>query len=553
MTSNFSGPEAAHRRAIYKGVGFTNDDLSLPHIGIGNTWTEVSPAHMHMRQISEAIKAGILKAGGTPFEFGLFATCGNIAVGHENLKYELAIRDVMAASVEIMSRVHMFDGLVLLSSCDNLIPGQIMALQRLDIPGLIFTGGPMQAGFSGEQKVTAPDVNEAVFGKLPVGHITHEQLVQLENCACPGPGACPVMGTANTMQILAEVLGLAPSGSATIPATSSERLRAARKAGKQIVELVRRGILPSDIATAASLRNMTIADLAIGGSTNAVLHILALAREQGIDFTLDMFDELSRKTPCILGVIPNGPYTVGDFHHEGGVRRLLKHLAPLLDLDCMTVDGRKVRDNIAGVEAKESKVLATLDAPHFPQGGLAVLRGNLSPNGAIIRQTAIRPEMMRHRGPARVFDNDTDGFAALKAGQIQPGDVMVIRYEGPKGSPGMKEIMLSSDALVGMGLDASVGLVTDGRFSGFNRGPIVGHVSPEAMIGGPIALVKNGDIINIDIPARTLILEVSNPELEARLAKWKAPQPKVKKGILALYARTALPAEHGAAMQLWNE
>lgn len=550
MASYFSGPEAAHRRAIYKGVGFTNNDLSRPHIGIGNTWTEVSPAHVHMRQISEAIKAGILQAGGTPFEFGLFATCGNIAIGHENLKYELPIRDIMAASVEIMSRVHMFDGLVLLSSCDNLIPGQIMALQRLDIPGIIFTGGPMQSGFLGQQWVSSVDVNEAVFGKLPVDRITQEELSQLEDNACPGPGACPVMGTANTMQILTEILGLVPSGTATIPANSSYRLQAARKAGSQIVELIRRGIRTSDIVTEASLRNMIIADLAIGGSTNAVLHILTLAREQNINITLDLFDELSRTTPCILGVVPNGPYSVGDFHAEGGVPRLLKHLAPLLELDCLTVDRRKVGENIAGVEVKASEVLTTLDAPRYSQAGLAVLKGNLAPNGAIIRQTAVRSEMMRHRGPARVFNNDSDGFAALKAGQIQHGDVMVIRYEGPKGSPGMKEVMLSSDALVGMGLDASVGLVTDGRFSGFNKGPIIGHISPEAMVGGPIALVKDGDIINIDIPARTLSLEVGSAELEARLSSWQAPQPKTKTGILALYAQTALPAEYGAAMQL---
>ena len=351
MSIHFSGPEAAHRRAMYKGAGYTDDDLARPHIGIGNTWTEASPAHLHMRHIAEAVKAGIWQAGGVPFEFGLFATCGNVAAGHENLKYELVIRDAMAASAEIMARVHLFDGLVLLSSCDNLIPGQIMALQRLDIPGLIFTGGPMEAGHFEGREVTAPDVNEAVYGELPAGRITAEQLARLEDCACPGVGACPVMGTANTMQILTEVLGLAPSGTATIPANTAGRLRAARRAGRQIVELVRRGLRPSDIVTAASLRNAAVADLAIGGSTNAVLHILTLAREQGIPFALDVFDQLSRTTPCILGVIPSGPHTVVDFHRAGGVPRLLKHLAPLLDLDCLTVDGRTVGDNIAGAEA----------------------------------------------------------------------------------------------------------------------------------------------------------------------------------------------------------
>ncbi|MBI4305614.1 MAG: dihydroxy-acid dehydratase [Chloroflexi bacterium] len=551
--SRFDGPQAAHRRAIYKAAGFGDEDLRRPHIGIANAWMEGNPALMHLRHVADAVKAGIWQAGGVPVEFGVFSTCGNIACGAETIKYELVIRDVMAASIEITSLVQLFDGLVLLSSCDNLIPGQIMGAIRVNVPSLLLTGGPMLPGRWRGSPIAAPAVNEAVYGALPAGLIEESELAEMEEVACPGAGACPVMGTANTMQILSEVLGISPSGTATIPAVSSNRIQSARRAGRQIVDLVRRGIRPTDVITEQSLRNTIVADLAIGGSTNAVLHIITLGRELGIDIDLEEFDKMSRRVPCILGVVPNGPNYVVDLHEAGGVPALLKRLEPLLALDCMTVDGRTVADNLAGVTVRESEVIATLDRPIHPEGGIAVLKGNLAPNGAIVRPTAVVKEMLRHSGPARVFESDQAALAAINEGRIRPGDVIVVRYEGPCGGPGLEELMMSTDALYGAGLDSSVALITDGRFSGFNRGPIIGHVSPEAMIGGPIALVEEGDTVEIDIPNRSLSLRLSDAELAGRRAGWTAPPPKVDRGILALYARTAEPAERGAAMQRWKD
>ncbi len=548
----FVGPQAAHRRQIYKGAGYDNEDLRRPHIGVVNAWTEASPAHMHLRQLADAVKAGVWQVGGVPFEFGVFATCGNIAVGTENLKYELAIRDVLAGSVEIMAQVHLFDGLVLLASCDNIIPGVLMGAARLNLPSIMVTGGPMMPGRRQGKNVLPPDVNEAVLGIFAQGKMSEQELLEMEDCACPGPGACPVMGTANTMQILTEALGMSLSGSGTIPAVSADRVRMARATGRQAVELVKRNIRPADILTKRTLQNAIVVDAAIGGSTNAPLHIMSIGRELGIEVELDRFDEISRRTPLLSSVSPNGPHTVVDFHEAGGVPALFKELGGLVDTGVLTANGVSLGEVIEGASGSQGPAISSRAEPVQPEGGLAVLKGNIAPRGAIVRTSAIRKEMLVHRGPARTFSGDEEAWQAIVAGKIKPGDVIVLRYEGPKGAPGMKEVMLSTDALYSVGLEGSVALITDGRFSGFNRGPIVGHVCPEAMDGGVIAFIEDGDMIEINVPERKLHLELSDEELQRRAELWKPPKPKTKIGFLALYAQLALPADQGAAMQRWS-
>ena len=547
----FKGIEGTMRRAIYKSMGFTDKDLQSPLIGVVNTWNEASPGHFHLRQVAEAAKAGVWQAGGTPFEFGTFATCGAVAVGSlraENLKYELPIRDVLAASIEIMAKVHLFDGLVLLSSCDNIIPGELMAAARLNIPSILVTGGPMLPGKHKGKSVTMPELDEAVLGTFPTGKITEQWLSELENVVCPGPGACPVLGTANTMQIITEALGMALPNSATAPAVSARRLRVAKESGRQIVKMVKEDLKPADVMTEKAFENAIRVDLAIGGSTNVVLHLPAIASELGLNVSLDAFDELSRKTPCICAVIPNGPYNVVDLDEAGGVTAILKELSNMLNLDVLTVNGKTLGENIKDAEILNKDVIRPIENPVFREGGLAVLRGNLAPNGAITRQSAIKENMLKIEGPAKVFNSDEESYDAILRNKIQRGDIIVIRYEGPKGAPGMKEVMLSTEAIPGMGLDSHVALITDGRFSGFSRGPIIGHVSPEAMLGGPIAIVENGDVIEIDIPQRKLNVKLSDDELKSRLGKWKMPEPKVKKGFLTVYARLTEPPEKGAAI-----
>lgn len=544
----FTGAESSHRRVIYKAMGYTDEDLARPLIGVANAWSEASPGHAHLREIAKQVKSGIWQNGGTPFEFGTLATCGNIAIGTENLKYELVIRDVLAASIEIMAKVHLFDGLVLLSSCDNIIPGQIMAAERLNIPSILVTGGPMYPGrYKGEVVVT-PDINEAVAA-LGTKKVTEEDILARENYVCPGPGACPVLGTANTMQILSEAIGMSLSGSSTAPAQSSERLRIAKRSGRRIVDLVQEKIKPSDIIGENSLRNAAMVDIAIGGSTNAILHILTFANELAIGFDLEIFDQYSRKIPCICNVKPNGEYTVVDLHSAGGVPAIMRELKSFLHLDCLTVDGKTLKENLSNFKEKvDRKVIYSVNQPLNKEGGLAILKGNLAPNGSIVRTTAVPKNMLRFRGPARVFDGDREAYEALRENRIHKGEIIVVRYEGPKGAPGMKEVMLACDALVALDLDKSVALITDGRFSGFNRGPIIGHISPEAMEGGPIALLKDGDTIDINIPERKLNVDLSMKEMERRYHNWSSPEPKVSSGILKIYAKLADPPEKGAAI-----
>lgn len=551
-TNYFEGPGAAHRRQIYKGAGYVNEDFHKPHIGIANAFSEATPAHRHLRELAEHVKAGIWQGGGVPFEFGVFSTCGNIAIGTDNLKYELALRDALAASIETVAKVQLFDGLVLMASCDSIIPGQIMGAMRTCLPTIMVTGGPMLEGQSKKGPVLPPDVNEAVYGAYQLGKINEQELLEMEDCACPSFGSCPVMGTANTMQILSEVLGLALSGTATIPPVLSIKRAAARKAGQKIVELVKAGIRITDVVTGSALRNAITADVAIGGSTNAPLHIMSFGREVGLEIPLELFDEISRKTPLLASVIPNGPHTMIDFYQSGGVPALLKELEPLLDTSVMTGDGKSLEEVLKTAQGTCGKAIARLEQPVKPEGGFAVMKGNIAPNGAVIRTSAIKTEMLRHRGPAKTYNSDIEAWNDIIAGKIQPGDVLVIRYEGVRGGPGMMETMLSTDALFRMGLEGSVGLITDGRFSGFNRGPIIGHVSPEAIVGGVIGLIQNGDMIQIDVPARLLQVELTEAEIQRRRETWKPLEPRTKTGFLSLYGQNALPPEKGAAMQPWS-
>ena len=546
----FEGIEGARRRAIYKANGYTDEDLLRPHVGVVNTFNEAAPGHSHMRQIAEAVKSGVWQAGGTPFEFGTISTCGSPCVGAENkaLRYELVIRDIICGSIEIVAMEHLFDGLVLLSSCDSIIPGELMAAARLDIPSVVVTGGPMLPGRYRGKDIVMSQLDEAFLGGMKAKKFSEQEILEMEEVACPGHGACSLMGTANTMQILTEPLGMSLSGSATIPAVSSQRLMAARRSGRQVVRLVEDHLTPSRIMTRQALLNAIVVDLAIGGSTNALLHLLTFARELGIELAMDDFDRLSREIPCICSVIPNGPHTVVDFHEAGGVPAVMNELKEHLHLDCLTVNGTTLGNNLIGKKSLNHKVISNFKNPFYETGGLAVLKGNLAPRGAIARPTSFKKEMLKHVGPAKVFDSDEDALKAIYDGNLKKGDVIVIRYEGPIGAPGMREMMLSTDALVGMGLDREIALITDGRFSGFTQGTAIGHIAPEGMAGGPIAVVQDGDVIEIDILNRSLRVRLSDDEIKERLKRWKRPEPKVKKGVLTIYSRLAEQADNGATI-----
>jgi len=544
----FDGMEGVFRRALYKGCGYTDEDMRRPHIGIVNTWNEAAPGHIHLRQVADSVKAGIWQAGGTPFEFGTISTCGGISFGTVELRYELVIRDIIAASIEIVAKEHLFDGLVLLSTCDSIIPAEIMAAARLDIPSILVTGGPMLVGKYHGKDTLLMHLGEAMIGGVEAGNISEKELFEMEDIVCPSPGACSLFGTANTMQVLSEALGMTLPGTATIPAYSAHKLRSAREAGKQIIELVMKGIRSSHIMTREALINAIVIDLAIGGSTNAVLHILTFAQELGLELDIDEFDRLSRKTPCICAVVPNGPYTVVDFHEAGGVPAVMEELKGLLNLNCLTVNAKELGENIQGAKILNKRVITGRSNPVYEEGGVAVLKGNLASQGAVARPTSFEKEMLRHKGPARVFDCDEDALQAIYNKDVRKGDVIVVRYEGPRGAPGMREVMLCTDALVGMELHKYVAVITDGRYSGFTRGAAIGHVSPEAMVGGPIAIVKDGDIIDIDVPNRSLNVCLTEEEIKARLANWKPPEPKVKKGVLTIYSRLTEQAEKGATI-----
>ncbi|MDO4788240.1 MAG: dihydroxy-acid dehydratase [Johnsonella sp.] len=544
----WNGAEAAHRRVMMKAAGYSDEDIrKKPHIGVPNSYMAGSPGTAHLRQVTEAVKEGIWTAGGIPVEFGIPATCGNVANGADELKYEQVGRDIVAMSIEFVSRVHNFDAICCVASCDLIIAGCYLAACRLEIPAMVVTGGSMQAGNYRGKTVVEADLDSARFSGA-----SEEELMEMEDCVCPSFGACPSMGTANTMQMLGEVLNLVLPGTSTIPASDNARIRAARASGKYMVELARSGRTPKEIITREVLENAIMFDMAVAGSTNAVLHILSYAYELGIDLSLADFEKYAKEIYCINAVIPSGPYTVVDFHYAGGVKNVMKMLEKKLHTDAPTIYGNTWKDILSGVRAQENEVIHSLENPVAKEPGLKILRGNISPAGAIVRPTAVFEEVKYIKGRAKVFDGDQQAYEAVIAGTITAGDIIVVRYEGCKGAPGMKELMLSIDAMIGLGLDKSVGLITDARFSGFNYGAIVGHISPEAFDGGVIALIENGDEIEMDIAGGSLNLLVSEEELARRKKSWVCPPLKQQKGVLNIYAKMCRPAEEGGAMQPWD-
>lgn len=540
----FSGKGTSSRRAIYKGCGYDDDDLSRPLIGIVNTANDAGLGHAHLDRLAKRVRAGILQAGGTPFEFGTIATCGAVPIGMPHFRFELVIRDVIASSVEIMTGVQLLDGLVLLASCDSIIPGVLIGAIRADVPAIIITGGSQEVCKINGRNTVMSELDQLVFGADYASEEAREKIRYLEDHVCPGPGACSLMGTANTMQILMEGLGMALPGSSTVPAVYAEKERYATQTGRRIVELVKQNIKPRDILTREALLNGVILTLAIAGSTNAVLHLLSFAREVGVELTLDDFDRLSEAVPVISRVIPTGKASVVDLYHAGGVPAVIGEMKGFLYKDCLTVSGHTIGEIAAAGKSLDHEVLTTVDEPVFKNGGIVVIRGNLSPNGAICRTTTISEKSRKFEGPARVFHSDEEAHAAVVSGKIKKGDVVVIRYEGPRGAPGMREMMMTTDALVGLGMGQEVFVLTDGRFSGFTEGAAIGHISPEAAVGGVIAVVEDGDTIKIDIDARSANLCVPDEVIKERLAKWQPPL-KRSRGILGIYAKTALQAHEG--------
>ncbi|MEM2108840.1 MAG: dihydroxy-acid dehydratase [Candidatus Bathyarchaeia archaeon] len=533
------GIERAPHRALLKALGLTDKDIEKPFVGIASSYTNIVPGHIHLRSIAEAVKEGIIAAGATPFEFNTIAICDGIAMGHEGMRYSLPSRELIADSVESMAQAHRLDALVLVTNCDKITPGMLMAAARLDIPAVAVTGGPMESGVFKAEKVGVNTVFEGM-GKVLAEKMTLEELKELETSACPGCGSCNGMYTANTMACLTEALGMSLPYCATALATSAQKLRIAKETGEKIVELIRRKLTPSKILTREAFENAIAVDMALGGSTNSVLHLSAIAREAGISLPLSLFDEISRRVPHLCNMVPSGPYDLEELHNAGGIPALMKELSPMLHLDALTVTGKTVKENIQNVKVLNKNVICPLAAPVHKGGGIAILSGNLAPKGAVVKIVAVSPKMLKHTGPARVFDSEAEAVAAMKKRAFQPGDVVVIRYEGPKGGPGMPEMLVPTATISGMGLSESVALVTDGRFSGATRGPCVGHVAPEAAEGGPIAIVKDGDKITIDIPNRVLKLELTDQEIAKRLAAWKPKKPRVTKGYLARYSPTPM-------------
>jgi dihydroxy-acid dehydratase len=543
----FEGLHGAYPRALYRAMGFEDSDFGKPLIGIVNSWSEVNPGHFHLRQLAEWVKQGVREAGGTPAEFNTVAPCDGIAQG-KGMHYVLPLRDVIAASIELMAGANRFDGLVMLCNCDKIVPGMLMAAARLDLPTVFVTGGSMATGRVGDRVVMTSDVKEGM-GKRQAGRISEEEFYAIESCACPGPGACNFMGTASTMNCVTETLGLTLPRCATLPALHPERQDLCTDSGRRIVQLVEEGLTARRMLTRQSLENAIRVVLALGGSTNATLHIPAIAREAGIELGLDVFDELSRQTPLIGKFRPASPFTVIDLDEAGGVPAVLNILSPLLHLDLPTVTGENLRDRASRTVTTRPEVLHALEAPLSPEGGLAILRGNLAPDGAVVKQSGVTAGMLRHTGPARVFESEEELENSLNAQSIEPGDVLVIRYEGPRGGPGMRELSIPAAMLTGMGLNESVAMITDGRFSGATRGPCIGHIAPEAAIGGPIALVENGDRIAIDIPNRSLNLLVSEDELDRRRKTWQPRPPLVSGGFLDIYRQIVSQADQGAILK----
>ncbi len=541
------GMERAPHRSLYKAMGYTDEELSRPMIGVVNSANEIIPGHIHLDVITEDAKAGIRMAGGTPVTFPVIGVCDGIAMGHAGMKYSLASRELIADSIEIMATAHPFDGLLMVTNCDKIVPGMLMAALRLNIPTIVVSGGPMLAGHLDGNTVDLITVFEGV-GKIKSGKMTKKALKALEDCACPGCGSCSGMFTANSMNCVTEALGLGLPGNGTIPAIDAARRRLAKKAGMQIMNLVKKDIRPRDIATLDAFKNAIAVDMALGCSTNTVLHIPAVAHEAGITLDLDLFNKISEKTANICYLSPAGPHHLEDLDMAGGIQSVMKEISKTggINLECMTVTGKTVGDNLKGVKVKNRDVIRSIEDPYSKEGGIAILRGNLAPDGGVVKQSAVSPDMMVNEGRARIFDSEEDSIEAILGGKIHPGDVVVIRYEGPKGGPGMREMLSPTSAIVGMGLDKSVALLTDGRFSGGTRGAAIGHISPEAAEGGPIGLIKEGDTIVIDIPNKKIDLKVDKKELDRRKRAFKPKEPPIKTGYLARYAKMVTSASTGA-------
>ena len=545
------GVPTAPNRSLFYALGYTKEELERPLIGVVCSYNEIVPGHMNLDKIAEAVKAGIRAAGGTPIEFPAIAVCDGIAMGHVGMKYSLVTRDLIADSTEAMAMAHQFDGLVMIPNCDKNVPGLLMAAARVNIPTIFCSGGPMLAGRLNDGRRTCLSHMFEAVGGYYAGKLDEAGVEEYENAACPTCGSCSGMYTANSMNCLTEAIGMGLRGNGTIPAVWSARLRLAKHAGMQIMELVKRDIKPRDIMTEAAFHNAETVDMALGCSTNTMLHLPAIAHECGIELDLDMSNEISSKTPNLCHLAPAGDTYMEDLEGAGGVHAVMMELNKkgLLDTSVLTCTGRTLGENLEGVVNRNPELIRPIDSPYSPDGGIAVLKGNLAPEGCVVKRSAVAPEMMRHQGPARVFESEEEAIEAIYAGKIVAGDVVVIRYEGPKGGPGMREMLNPTSAICGMGLGESVALITDGRFSGATRGASIGHVCPEAAQGGPIALVEEGDQISIDIPACKIELLVDDAALANRKAAWVCPEPKIKTGYLARYAKLVTSAARGAVLE----
>jgi dihydroxy-acid dehydratase len=543
------GFERAPHRSLLYATGLTPEELKRPIIGVANSFNEIVPGHVHLETISEAVKAGIRMAGGTPLEFNTIGVCDGIAMGHPGMCYSLPSREVIADSVEIVARAHRFDGLVLIPNCDKIVPGMLMAAGRVNVPSIVVSGGPMLAGQHAGESIDVKTMFEAV-GEYKAGRIDDEQLEALELAACPSCGSCAGLFTANSMNCLTEALGMGLPGNGTIPAVMAARVRLAKQAGMSVMELVKNGVRPRDIMTPAAFENAIAVDMAIGGSTNTVLHLPAIAHDAGVELPLEVFDAVSGRTPYLVKLSPSGPNHMRDLDEAGGIPAVMAELLgkKLIHGDLPTVTGKRVKDNLKGA-GRLSNVIRPADDPYQADGGIAILGGNLAPEGAVVKASAVLPNMMNHRGPARVFEGEEEAMKAILGGEIEAGDVVVIRQEGPRGGPGMREMLMPTSSLAGLGLDDKVALITDGRFSGATRGAAVCHVSPEAAAGGPIALIEEGDEIELDIPGKRLNVSVSDEELARRRKSWKAPAPRVTEGYLVRYARLVSSASEGAVVK----
>lgn len=544
-----SRPEWSKIRALYKSMGYSDYDLDRPLIGVANSWNQVVPGHVNLREVSEHVKQGIHQAGATPVEFGVIAACDGIANGHDGMHCILPTRELIANDVEMMVQAHRLDGVVLLGSCDKIVPGMLMAAARLDVPAIMVVGGPMLGGCEFDGRASDVTSLFEALGMLKAGKIDEATYAKLEDCVAPGCGSCSFLGTANTMCCVAEAIGMCLPGSATIPAANAARLRTAQESGRHIVKLVKEGITALQIINRNAIENAIRVVMAIGGSTNTALHLPAIAYEANCEITMDLFDELSRSTPYIAKMNPAAAPNVPDFHHAGGVPAVMKEVLPLLHDDTLTVTGRTIGENVAHAEVKDPSIIKTVANPWAREGGLAVLRGNLAPDTGVTKPAAIAPEMHEFTGRARCFNSEEEADQSILNGRVREGEVIVIRYEGPKGGPGMREMAKPMKLLYGRGLALGTALVTDGRFSGTNNGCFVGHVSPEAAEGGPIAVVQDGDLITIDIPNRSLHVHLSEEQIKGRLAGWQRPEPKFKNGYLALYSRLAQSADKGAIIR----